>query len=537
MFDDEQCLVVCNDRYLEMYELSPDVVKPGCSLDAVIDERLKRKSLNRDPAKYREELLSAMSSGSTLTATVEHDDGRVVYIVNRPIGNGFWVGTHEDITDRKRAERLIAHMAHHDSLTDLPNRGAFAAQLQKSLDHAARDNGSFALVCIDLDRFKEVNDVFGHQTGDGLLREVGERLQAAAEGAFVARLGGDEFALVSTDGPQPATAEALAERVLAAIDHDVEVGGQVLRIGVSVGVAIYPADGVDNQTLLANADAALYRAKSEGRGVVRFFQPSMDESLRDRRVLQHDLRSALAGNELYLDYQPQADIAGNITGFEALVRWQHPTRGLIPPATFIPIAEESGLIIPIGEWILREACREAVSWPNPLQIAINLSPVQFRHGDLPGLVHAILLETGLKSSRIELEITEGVLIGDYSRAISILGRLKALGARIAMDDFGTGYSSLSYLQAFPFDKIKIDRAFVSNLSRRGQAAAIIRAVIGLGRGLNLPVVAEGVETSDQLSFLSDEACNGVQGYLIGRPGPIARFGAVIGRPEERRAAG
>lgn len=537
MFDDSQRLIVCNDRYLEMYELSPEVVKPGCSLAEVIEERRRRKGLNRDAATYREELVSAMSSGTTLTATVEYEDGRVVYVVNRPIGNGFWVGTHDDITDRKRTERLIAHMAHHDSLTDLPNRSTFAAQLQKSLDKAAGDNGSFALICIDLDRFKEVNDVFGHQTGDGLLREVGERLQAAAEGAFLARLGGDEFSLIAAEGPQPATAEALAERLVEAINRDIEVDGQLMRVGVSVGVAIYPADGTDAKTLQANADAALYRAKSEGRGLVRFFQPSMDESLRERRVLQHDLRSALARNELYLDYQPQADMAGNITGFEALVRWRHPTRGLITPATFIPIAEESGLIIPIGEWILREACREATSWPNPLQIAINLSPVQFRHGDLPGLVHAILLETGLNSSRLELEITEGVLIGDYSRAIAILGRLKALGVRIAMDDFGTGYSSLSYLQAFSFDKIKIDRAFVSNLSRRGQAAAIIRAVIGLGRGLNLPVVAEGVETSDQLSFLSEEACNGVQGYLIGRPGPIGTFGEAIGRPEERRAAG
>jgi diguanylate cyclase (GGDEF)-like protein len=535
MFDGDQRLVVCNDRYLEMYDLSPNVVKPGCTLGEVIDERLKKKGLKRDPDNYREELLSAMSAGTTLSATVEYEDGRVIYIVNRPIGNGFWVGTHDDITDRKRTERLIAHMAHHDSLTDLPNRAAFAAQLQKSLDLAARDNGSFALLCIDLDRFKEVNDVFGHQTGDGLLREVGERLRAAGESAFLARLGGDEFTLISTGGPQPATAEALAERLLAALSGDVEVDGQLLRVGLSVGVAIYPVDGADGQTLQANADAALYRAKAEGRGLVRFFQPSMDESLRERRALQHDLRSALARNELYLDYQPQADIAGNITGFEALARWRHPTRGLVAPATFIPIAEESGLIIPIGEWIMREACREAVSWPNPLQIAVNLSPVQFRHGDLPGLVHGILLETGLKSSRLELEITEGVLISNYSQGISILGRLKALGARIAMDDFGTGYSSLSYLQAFPFDKIKIDRAFVSNLEQRAQSAAIIRAVIGLGRGLNLPVVAEGVETAAQLSFLSEEGCTGVQGYLIGRPGPIAAFDKVVGRTTQRRA--
>jgi EAL domain-containing protein (putative c-di-GMP-specific phosphodiesterase class I) len=297
-------------------------------------------------------------------------------------------------------------------------------------------------------------------------------------------------------------------------------------------VAIYPGDGADAATLLGNADAALYRAKTDGRGTIRFFHADMDQRLRERRALQHELRSALDNEELVLHYQPQASIRGEITGFEALVRWFHPSRGLVPPGDFIPLAEESGSIIAIGEWILRHACREAAGWPNPLQVAINLSPVQFRHGDLPGLVHTVLLETGLAPGRLELEITEGVLIGDYSRAVSILRRLKMLGVRIAMDDFGTGYSSLSYLQAFPFDKIKIDRAFIANLDRNAQSAAIIRAVIGLGRGLNLPVVAEGVETKDQLAFLSREACDEVQGYLIGRPGPIDNFAAMVGRPAE-----
>jgi diguanylate cyclase (GGDEF)-like protein len=478
-----------------------------------------------------------MTAGATLTATVEHEDGRVLHVVNRPIGNGFWVGTHDDITERRRTERLIAHMARHDSLTDLPNRAFFTEQLQETLAQAERERGSFALICIDLDRFKEVNDVFGHQTGDSLLRDVAKRLQAAAGGVFLARLGGDEFTLIATGGAQPATAEALAERLLDAINRDAEIGGQLVRVGLSVGVAIYPMDGTDGETLQANADAALYRAKSEGRGLVRFFQPSMDEALRERRALQHDLRTALARGELYLAYQPQADMDGTIIGFEALARWKHPLRGLIPPSMFIPIAEESGLIFQIGEWILREACREAASWPNPLQIAINLSPVQFRHRDLPGLVRAILRDTGLEASRLELEITEGALIGDYSRAIAVLRGLKALGARIAMDDFGTGYSSLSYLQAFPFDKIKIDRSFVSNLNRHGQAAAIIRAVIGLGRGLGLPVFAEGVETREQLRFLNREACAGVQGYLIGRPGPIVAFADAIGRTARLRAVG
>jgi EAL domain-containing protein (putative c-di-GMP-specific phosphodiesterase class I) len=267
----------------------------------------------------------------------------------------------------------------------------------------------------------------------------------------------------------------------------------------------------------------------EARGSIRFFEPDMDKRLRERRALQHDLRFALSRHEIALHYQPQASIDGKIIGFEALVRWDHPTRGMVSPGEFIPLAEESGAIIALGEWILREACREAASWPTSLRIAVNLSPAQFRHGDLPALVHSVLFDTGLAANRLEIEITEGVLISDFSRAISILRRLKTLGVRIAMDDFGTGYASLSYLQAFPFDKIKIDRGFIANLDRNPQSAAIIRAVIGLGHGLNLPVVAEGVETKEQLAFLRREACNEVQGYLFGRPAPIAQYARLTGQ--------
>ena len=306
---------------------------------------------------------------------------------------------------------------------------------------------------------------------------------------------------------------------------------------MSIGVAVYPADSTDASVLLANADAALYRTKSDERGSIRFFEPEMDRRLRERRALQRDLRSATASAQLVLFYQPQASIEGAITGFEALVRWNHPTRGTVSPGEFIPLAEQSGEIVALGAWILREACREAASWAKPLRIAINISPVQFRHGDLPAFVQEVLLETGLAANRLEIEITEGVLIGDFSRAIAILRRLKALGVRIAMDDFGTGYSSLSYLQAFPFDKIKIDQAFVANLERNPQSAAIIRAVIGLGRGLNVPVIAEGVETKEQLAFLKDEKCNEIQGYLIGRPAPIQRYWHLIGhQPLDQAAA-
>jgi diguanylate cyclase (GGDEF)-like protein len=434
-----------------------------------------------------------------------------------------------DLTERKHHEQRIEHLARHDPLTDLPNRTAFNDCIASTIGLAAGSRESFALLCMDLDRFKAVNDVFGHAVGDALLREVGRRLGAVSHGAFLARLGGDEFAVITPTGMQPAAAETLAERLSAALDSDIEINGNTLRVGATIGIGIYPQDGTDAAALIANADAALFRAKAEMRGSIRFFEISMDKQLRERRALQQDLRSASAHNELALHYQPQAHIDGEVTGFEALVRWHHPRHGLVPPDTFIPLAEESGLIVPMGEWILRMACREAASWPRPLHIAINLSPVQFQHGDLPRLVHQILLETGLAPSRLELEITEGVLIGDFTRAVAILRRLKGLGVRIAMDDFGTGYSSLSYLQSFPFDKLKIDQSFVANLGHSQQAATIIRAVIALGRGLNLPVVAEGVETEEQLRFLASENCNEIQGYLVGRPQPIDEYAEVVGR--------
>ena len=444
------------------------------------------------------------------------------------------LGVLEDVTDRRRAEEWIVHMARHDALTDLPNRAAFNEHLAATLEKAAQAGESFALLCIDLARFKEVNDVFGHVIGDELLRALSHRLRAAMGSAFLARLGGDEFVLVQTEGTQPADAAALAERLLATVADDLDIDGTLLRVGMSIGVAIYPSDGADAATLIGNADAALYRAKAQGRGMICFFEAGMDKRLRERREIQQELRTAVPRGELVLHYQPQARIGGKVVGFEALVRWNHPTRGMIPAGTFVPIAEESGLILPIGEWVLREACREAAGWPQHLQIAVNLSPIQFHHGDLPGLVHSILLETGLSPGRLELEITEGVLIGDFSRASSILRRLKVLGVRIAMDDFGTGYSSLSYLHSFPFDKIKIDRAFIANLDSNPQSAAIVRAVIALGRGLDLPVVAEGVETDEQLAFLAREACGEIQGYLIGRPQPIKNYDELVGREGKSR---
>jgi diguanylate cyclase (GGDEF)-like protein/PAS domain S-box-containing protein len=435
----------------------------------------------------------------------------------------------EDVTERRKSEQRVMHLAHYDTLTDLPNRATFNETLDATINRATTTGEQFAILSIDFDGFKEINDTYGHMVGDGLLREIARRLQAAAGETFLARLGGDEFAVILAEGAQPAGAAVLAERLLATLLDDFKVEGHCLKLGMSIGVAIYPADGANAKTLLTNADAALYHAKAETRGMAMFFEPEMSARLHERYALQEDLRSAIDRGELLLHYQPQVKMSGETIGFEALARWQCPKRGMVPPGTFIPIAEESSLIISLGEWVLREACREAASWPQPLTIAVNISPIQFRHGDLPRLIHSILLETGLAPARLELEITESVMINDFSRAVSILNQLKSLGVKIAMDDFGTGYSSLSYLQSFRCDKIKIDRVFICDLEDNYHSRSIVRAVISLGRSLNLPILAEGVETEAQHTFLVKEGCDEVQGYLTGRPLPIADYAGVVGR--------
>jgi diguanylate cyclase (GGDEF)-like protein/PAS domain S-box-containing protein len=444
----------------------------------------------------------------------------------------YLIKTHEDVTDRRQTESRMAHMAYHDGLTDLPNRAAFLQALSQMIEACEGSDEEFAVLSVDLDGLKEINDVFGHAVGDKLLIEVAHRIQASARGGVVARLSGDEFGLI-IDGKQPATGMALAEQLAETLAKEFQIDGKSVRTGVTTGISIFPRNGADAASLLANAGAALFRAKAKSRGSISIFEPEMDQQIRDRRVLHQDLSLAIKNGELSLHYQPQAisrhTVAScEVIGFEALARWLHPVRGFVPPSDFIPLAEESGLIVEMGEWILREACREAASWQLPLQIAVNLSPAQFMHGDLVGLVHSILLETGLAPGRLELEITEGVLIEDFDRGLALLRRLKALGVGVSMDDFGSGYSSLSYLQAFPFDKIKIDRTFVMNLGRNPQSASIVRAVIGLGHGLEMSIVAEGVETQEQLGFLADEGCDAVQGFFIGKPAPIGQYGALVG---------
>jgi diguanylate cyclase (GGDEF)-like protein/PAS domain S-box-containing protein len=434
-----------------------------------------------------------------------------------------------DLRERKEAESRIRFLAHHDSLTGLANRSFFGIRLEDAIARAERSGGLIAVHYIDLDRFKDVNDSLGHAAGDTVLETAARRLEDLAKsGDIVARLGGDEFVIAQVDLPGSEAAIAFAERICARIAEPIVFDHQSLIKTASVGVAVFPMDGKEAETLTQAADMALYRAKEEGRATFRAFETEIAERVQRRRELQRDLQKAILAGELRVHYQPQVRVKdGELLGFEALVRWTHPKQGIVPPSTFIPLAEESGCIWQLGEWVLRSVCAEASRWRRPLNVAVNLSPIQIIQGDLPHLVQTILLETGMKAHLLELEVTESVLIKDIDRALHVLRRLKSLGVKIAMDDFGTGYSSLSYLQSFPFDKLKIDRSFIQNLDQNAHSRAIVRAVVGLGRALSLPVVAEGVESNMQLDVLRIETCEEVQGFLTGRPQPIEAFEAFL----------
>jgi diguanylate cyclase len=468
-------------------------------------------------------------SGSELTVETQlrHADGSLspVELILRSIefaGRPHHVVAVRDLKARKDAEQHIYFLAHHDALTSLPNRNHFNARIDQEI--AALGPGkSLAVLCLDLDRFKDINDLFGHAAGDKVLQAVASRVSPVlAERQMMARLGGDEFAVLMPHGANPASASRLAETILEALRGS--GNASETSIATSIGIALYPDDATDRESLLSHADTALYRAKTEGRNTYRFFEAKMGAEVRERRMLEHDLRHATMRDEFRLVYQPQKGVRDNtVIGFEALLRWKHPSRGDVSPADFIPIAEETGAILQIGSWVLRTACCEAVTWTQPLTIAVNVSAVQLYDSSFVRELHQILLETGLPPRRLELEITETALVRDFTRALAMLRQIKAIGVRIAMDDFGTGYSSLSNLRAFPFDKIKIDGSFIKSVNSNSQAATIVRAVLGLGRGLGLPVLAEGVETDAELRFLQNESCDEVQGYLLGRPGAIGNF--------------
>lgn len=434
-----------------------------------------------------------------------------------------------DLRERNDAEERIRYLAHNDVLTGLPNRISLSRKMKEVMRSSQPGREAFAVMCMDLDRFKDVNDVLGHTAGDEVLKEAARRmLDAIGDRAFLARVGGDEFVILQAGHNQPEGISLLATCLHEQFEKPFNIESQVVQIGLSAGVAVFPDDGSDSQTLMGNADTALYRAKSQGRGKTCFFEPEMDQAQRMRRKLAQAMHNAIANNEFELHYQPQVHIpTAELIGFEALIRWHHPELGLVSPSEFIPIAEETGMILPIGEWVLREACREAAAWSSPCKVAVNLSPKQFQQPNLAGLVLQILEETGLDPSRLELEITETTLFEDQQNALKILGQLKGLGVSIAMDDFGTGYSSLSTLQSFPFDKIKIDRSFVDKVEDAKEAAAIVKSVLSLGKSLGIPVLAEGVETDSQLKFLANEQCTAVQGFYFGKPQSAAHVIDVL----------
>jgi diguanylate cyclase (GGDEF)-like protein len=528
MVDGEQRLVATNQRFGEIYRLPPDMILPGMPLRTSLEYRAANGHFGDDIGPdFVEQRLAAAREPKPWHITRATRDGRTISVLHQPLAGGGSLSTHEDITARRQAEAQIAHMAHHDALTDLPNRVLFREHLVKALESV--DRGKLAVLCIDLDRFKAVNDMLGHPIGDALLRVVGHRLQAAARPSdLVARLGGDEFAIVQTSVDQPAGVIALATRLIAEIAKPFEVEGHQVGIGASVGISIAPNDGSDPDKLLKSADMALYRAKSDGRDSYRFFEPGMDAKMQLRRTMEIDLRRALKLGEFEVYYQPLITLTSEkISGFEALLRWHHPERGMICPLEFIPVAEEIGLIGQIGAWVLKQACHEAATWPDDVHIAVNLSPAQFKHRAVVLDVVAALGASGLSAHRLELEITETVLLQDTESTIETLDELRNLGVHISMDDFGTGYSSLAYLQKFPFDKIKIDRSFVSKLSERPESLAIIRAVTGLGISLGMKTTAEGVETEDQLQTLKEEGCTEVQGYLFSKPVPAAQAALLL----------
>jgi diguanylate cyclase (GGDEF)-like protein len=514
LFDEAGQLTIHNRRFVEMFGAPP----VGATLRTILALGGSQPEVDLE---------------TTPSLLRDLPDGRIIAIAHGRIDSGGWVATYEDVTERRKIEARFAYLARHDALTGLPNRVRFREYMEEGLTrNRARP---LVLLSLDLDGFKAINDSLGHPTGDALLQLVAKRLEASADNAdIVARLGGDEF-VIAIQQPEHMQLVDLAERLLETLHMPFDVDGHQLVIGVSIGIAsTADLDATARQdmpdTLLKNADLALYRAKADGRGTYRFFEAEMDARLQARRRLELDLRTALGNREFELAFQPLVDTRGGrnrVSGFEALLRWNHPARGLVSPAEFIPVAEEIGVIKDIGAWVIEAACKEAATWPDEIKVAVNLSPVQFASSNLVELVARSLDVSGLAPRRLELEITESLLLQDNGAVLATLHRLRHLGAQIAMDDFGTGYSSLSYLQRFPFDKIKIDQAFIRQLSDTSDSKAIVRAVIGLGRSLGISILAEGVETAEQMAILQEEACYDMQGYLFSPPRPAAKVPDLI----------
>ncbi len=543
MFDPRGRLVICNAPYARIYALPPELVVPGTPLDDIL-VHLFDHGMHAGGATAREEYLAwrhEVIRRGEYEKTVLEFGTRIILMQHHPMKDGGFVSTHEDITEQRQQEARIQHLARHDALTELPNRTQFLEEMAAS--EAAIERGEkLAVLCIDLDHFKSVNDTLGHAVGDKVLKQVSARLWGCTrETDLLSRLGGDEFSLLLRPVDRPGDAAAIAERIVKTMGAPFMIDGHQIIIGASVGIAVAPEDGESADVLMKNADMALYRAKAEGRSTYHFFEKDMDAAIQKRRMIENGLRAALATGELRVVFQPLVGLKENrVTCLEALLRWRHGERGDISPAEFIPVAEETGLIVPIGEWVLREACRTAAAWPADTRVAVNLSPVQFKNKRLFETVQAVLRETGLPPTRLELEITESLLLDDNEHTLQTLHRLRAIGIRISMDDFGTGYSSLSYLRAFPFDKIKIDRSFMRDLDKRGDSLAIIKAVIGLGQSLGMSTTAEGVETEEQLKAVREQGCSEVQGFLFSPPLEAGQVAALLARetaPVPLRKAG
>ena len=541
MFDSDGVLIVGNRRFSEMFELPPEQWQGsalGLTVPQIIDlaERLTDFAI-KNRSQIVSELQNIIVRRQASALVFELTNGRTFRASCSPMDDGGLVMTFEDTTEQRRTQDQISHMAHYDALTDLPNRTHFYGAIEELLARGSQSR-AFAVLSLDLDHFKNVNDTLGHPVGDKLLQAAAERmLDCIRETDIVARLGGDEFAILQLAFERPQDATSLAARLIEAVGAPYQLDGHQVIVGTSVGIAIAPADGTVPDQLMKNADLALYRCKEDGGDRYRFFESHMDTRMQQRRALEIDLRKALVNGEFALNYQPIVNLkTGRVTACEALLRWHQPERGLMPPLEFISIAEETGLIVPIGEWVLQRACSDAVEWPDEIAVAVNVSPAQFRTGDFVRTVKTALEKSRLPARRLELEITELVLIHDSDAALAILHQLKSLGVSIAMDDFGTGYSSLGYLRSFPFDRIKIDQSFIRDLALNRESMAILRAVVGLGSSLKIVTTAEGVETQNQLEILRTEGCTDVQGFLFSPPKSAAEIKNLLGSLSEHETA-
>lgn len=538
MVDDQLQLIVCNARYSEMYDLPAELTQPRTPLRCILVHRASHGTASAGSDDFVAEELALAAQRTTVTLEQQLQDGRIISLIKAPLNTGGSITIHMDVTEKRNSEKKIAFLAHHDALTGLANRVQLREHIEKTLKLGER-GGKAAILCLDLDNFKTVNDTLGHSVGDALLCAVASRLQALLhDDDLVSRTGGDEFAIVQA-GHEPAmqASATLGSRIVETVSAPFEIGDHTVVIGASVGIAIAPDDGSDPDQLLKNADMALYRAKGEGRARFHFFEMEMDVKAQSRRLLELDLRRAVGSGEFELFYQPIVNLAENrITGFEALLRWNHPTRGRVPPSEFIPVAEETGLIGSIGEWVIRKACNEAKTWPTDLRVSVNVSPVQFRSKGLAAIVTSAVASSGLLPNRLELEITETVLMHNNEETLATLNQLQSLGVRISMDDFGTGYSSPSFLRSFPFDKIKIDQSFVRALIDNPDCIGIIRAIADLGQSMGITTTAEGVETQEQLDQMRSEGCTEVQGYFYSRPVPAGEIVALLSGFRDRAQA-